>query len=277
MTSVVQAITGAVSWIFDLLMAPFASLPALGMVFISAFSAVWALLLFKAVTPQDRLQATRDKLFGHIYEMGLYQDHLGILGRIQGDLARNNLRYLGFTLPALVVLTIPMILTLGQLEGRYAQRPLQVGEETVLTIKVATEEMPDLQNINLEVAQGVEVTAGPVRNKRAGTLSWRLRALSDGAHEFRFVSDGELIGSNSLLVGGGLPRLHDKSEDTLMGILLYPGAPDLSSRGGLKGLSMQWPDRETRYLGLEMNWLVAFMVFSMITGLLIKDLLKVSL
>ena len=277
MTSVVQAITGTVSWIFDLLMAPFASLPALGMIFISAFSAVWALLLFKAVTPQDRLQATRDKLFGHIYEMGLYQDHLGILARIQGDLARNNLRYLGFTLPALVVLTIPMILTLGQLEGRYAQRPLQVGEETVLTIEVADEEMSGLQNINLEVSPGVEVAAGPVRNKRAGTLSWRLKALTDGAHELRFVSGGKLIGSNKLLVGGGLPRLHDKSEDTVMGILLYPGAPDLSSSAGLKGLSIQWPDRETRYLGLEMNWLVAFMVFSMITGLLIKDLLKVSL
>ena len=209
--------------------------------------------------------------------MGLYQDHLGILARIQGDLARNNLRYLGFTLPALVALTIPMILTLGQLEGRYAQRPLQVGEETVLTIEVNENELAGLQGIRLEIPTGMAVAAGPVRNSRAGTLSWRLRANDEGTHELKFFSGENLIGANSILVGGGLPRLHNRSENTALGILLYPGSPDLSSSSGLSGLSMQWPERKTKYLGLEMNWLVAFMVFSMAAGLALKDLLKVSL
>ena len=61
---------------------------AVGIVVVSALTAVWALLLFKAVTPQERLQQVRDRLFGHIYEMGLYQDRLGVLARIQADLAR---------------------------------------------------------------------------------------------------------------------------------------------------------------------------------------------
>ncbi len=277
MIAAAQAISGAVSWVFDLMMAPFATHPAWGMVFISAFSAVWALLLFKAVTSQSKLQDTRDKLFGHIYEMGLYQDHLGILARIQSDLARNNLRYLGLTLPALVALTIPMALTLGQLEGRYAQRPLLVGEETVLTINVTKAEIPGLQNITINPSDGLMVVAGPVRNTQAGTLSWRLQALNDGIHELRFYNGDNLIGSNKLQVGSGLPRLHDSSENTAIGILLYPGAPDLSSSKAVAGLQIQWPQRETRYLGFEMDWLVAFMVFSMVVGLLIKDLLKVSL
>ena len=273
MTSVLRGITGAVSWVFDLLMAPFVSMPAVGMIVISALTAVWALLLFKAVTPQDRLTATRDKLFGHIYEMGLYQDHLGVLGRIQGDLAKTNLRYLGFTLPALVALTIPMVLTLGQLEGRYTQRPLQVGESTVLTISVAG----DVGAIRLEAPSGVKIAAGPVRNKRTGTLAWRLEAVNDGAYELRFLKGDILLGTQQFLVGKGMPLLHDKNEDSALGILLYPGAPDLSGSAGLTGLTIQWPSRDINYLGFEMNWLVAFMVFSMIAGLLIKDLLKVSL
>ncbi len=273
MTSIMQGITGVVSWIFDLLMAPFASLPAVGMIVISAITAVWALLLFKAVTPQEKLTATRDKLFGHIYEMGLYQDHLGVLARIQGDLAKANFRYLGFTLPALVALTIPMVLTLGQLEGRYTQRPLQVGESTVLTISVEG----DVGAVRLQAPGGVKVAAGPVRNRRTGTLAWRLEAVADGTHELRFLNGDKLLGSHKLFVGPGLPRLHDKSEKSAMGILLYPGAPDLSDSKGLKSLSIQWPERSTSYLGLKMNWLVAFIVFSMIAGLLIKDWLKVSL
>lgn len=273
MIPIMRGITGAVSWVFDLLMVPFESMPAVGMIVISALTSVWALLLFKAVTPQDRLNKTRDKLFGHIYEMGLYQDHLGVLTRIQGDLAKTNFRYLSFTLPALVALTIPMILTLGQLEGRYTQRPFQVGETTVLTISVSE----DVSAIDLEAPAGVKIAAGPVRNNRTGTLAWRLEAVKDGAHELRFLSDGKLIGTQNFLVGKGLPRLHDQSESTAMGVLLYPGAPDLSGSEVLNGLSIQWPERSTSYLGLEMNWLVAFMVFSMIAGLLLKDLLKVSL
>lgn len=273
MTSALRGITGVVSWVFDLLMAPFASMPAVGMIVISALTAVWALLLFKAVTPQDRLVLTRDKLFGHIYEMGLYQDHLSVLARIQGDLAKTNLRYLGFTLPALVALTIPMIFTLGQLESRYAERPLQVGESTVLTISVAGE----VSGVRLDAEDGVKVSAGPVRNKRTGTLAWRIEAIRDGSHELRFLQGDKLLGTHNISVGKGLPRLHDKTEDTALGILLYPGAPDLSGSEGLTGLTIQWPQRDTAYLGFEMHWMVAFMVFSMIAGLLIKDLLKVSL
>jgi len=273
MTSVLRGITGAVSWVFDLLMAPFASMPVVGMIVISALTAVWALLLFKAVTPQDRLTLTRDKLFGHIYEMGLYQDHLSVLARIQGDLAKTNLRYLGFTLPALVALTIPMIFTLGQLESRYAQRPLQVGETTVLTISVAD----DVSGIRLEAAEGVKVAAGPARNKRTGTLAWRLEAVAEGSHQLRFLKGEKLLGTHDFLVGKGLPRLHDQNEDSALGILLYPGAPDLSDSEALTGLTIQWPQRDTAYLGFEMHWMLAFMVFSMIAGLLMKDLLKVSL
>jgi len=273
MIPILRGITGAVSWVFDLLMAPFVSMPAIGMIVVSALTAVWALLLFKAVTPQGRLTATRDKLFGHIYEMGLYQDHLSVLARIQGDLARTNFRYLGFTLPALVALTIPMILTLGQLEGRYTQRPFQVGETTVLTITVKD----DVSAISLEAPAGVKIAAGPVRNNRTGTLAWRLEAMQNGSHELRFLSGDQLIGTQNFLVGKGLPRLHDQSENSVMGVLLFPGAPDLSGSEILKGLSIQWPERDTSYFGFEMNWLVAFMVFSMIAGLLLKDLLKVSL
>ena len=277
MITAVRAISGAVSRVFDLLLAPFASHPAWAMVLVSVVSAIWALLLFKAVTPQTRLQTTRDQLFGHIYEMGLYQDHLGILARIQGDLARTNLRYLGYTLPALVVLAIPMILTLGQLESRFAQRPLKVGEETVLTIKLKNSALAGMRNITLETPAGVQVSAGPVRNESTGTLAWRLQAGREGTHRLRFLREGSVVGTCDLPVGGGLPRLHNTNENSALGVLLYPGAPDLSTNSPLAGLSLQWPGRVTSYLGLKMNWLVAFMVFSMLGGLVLKDLLKVSL
>ena len=67
---------GIIGKLFDLLIGLLGGSALLVMLVVSVFTAVWALLLFKAVTPQDRLTETRDRLFGHIYEMGLYQDQL---------------------------------------------------------------------------------------------------------------------------------------------------------------------------------------------------------
>ena len=113
-----NVVNGIVGRVFDLVLAPFAGAPAWGLVVVSVLSAVWALLLFRVVTPQARLAAARDRLVGHIFEMGLYQEHLRGVGRIQRDLALANLRYVSLSLPALVVMLLPMLLTLGQLGAR---------------------------------------------------------------------------------------------------------------------------------------------------------------
>ena len=63
----------------------------------------------------------------------------GVLARIQRDLARANLRYLGLTLPALLALALPMVLTLAQLDSRYGHRPLRPGETTVFSVTLAAE------------------------------------------------------------------------------------------------------------------------------------------
>jgi hypothetical protein len=42
-------------------------------------------------------------------------------------------------------------------------------------------------------------------------------------------------------------------------------------------MTLRLPERHTKYLGLEMHWLLAFMVFSLLAGLAMKDVLRVSI
>jgi hypothetical protein len=58
---------------------------------------------------------------------------------------------------------------------------------------------------------------------------------------------------------------------------MYPGAPPLPADGALDDLTLRLPDRRTRFLGVEMHWLLAFMVFSLLAGLFLKDVLRVSI
>ncbi|MCB1182347.1 hypothetical protein KDM41_02865 [bacterium] len=271
------ALNTAMTRLFDLVIGPLAGRPAVALAVVSVLTAVWALLLFKAVTPQRTLERVRDRLFGHIYEMGLYPDHLRVVARIQGDLARANLRYLSLTLPALVALTIPMLLTLGQLDARYSHRPLAPGEETVFTVTLADGAAADLADVRLDVPEGVTVTAGPVRDHGAGELAWRLRVDREG--DLPLVvrrGDAELVG-RTLPVGGGLRPVGESSRSDWLHGLLFPGAPVLPSGGPVADATLLLPTREVAYLGVGLPWLVAFMIFSLVGGLALKDLLRVSL
>ncbi|MEN8006459.1 MAG: hypothetical protein ABFS42_05555 [Candidatus Krumholzibacteriota bacterium] len=270
-------LTDIIGNLFDLLVVLLGGSPLLVMLAVSVITAAWALLLFKAVTPQARLTATRNRLFGHIYEMGLYQDHLRVVGRIQGDLARANFRYLGLTLPALVVLTVPMVFTLAQLDSRFAHRPFQSGETTVLSLKLSAETDINLEDVTLETPAGLTVEAGPVKDGFSGALAWRLRAEDRGTHLLRILHGTTELATREVVVGNKLTPLGQSSRKDWLHGVFYPGAPPLDRDGSLDELTLRLPTRQTRYLGIEMHWLVAFMVFSLLSGLVMKDALRVSI
>lgn len=270
-----NAFVDLVSDLFDLVVGLFAGSAVWAMVALSALTSAWVLLLFKAVTPQARLTQTRDLLFGHIYEMGMYQDHLGVVGRIQRDLARANFKYLGLTLPALLALTVPMVITLAQLDSRFAHRPLMAGETTVFSVEL--EKGMALDGLDLVVPAGVTVEAGPVRDTGRHRVAWRLSVETEGEHTLVVRRGGTDLGSRDLVVGDGLPRLSETSKTGWLNAWLAPGAEPLSDDSGLAAMTLRYPTRSTRYLGIELDWLVAFMVLSLAAGLVLKDPLKVSI
>lgn len=270
-------LTDIIGKLFDLLVGLLGGSPFLVMLVVSAITAVWALLLFKAVTPQARLTKVRDRLFGHIYEMGMYQDHLRVVGRIQRDLAKANLRYLSLTLPALFVLTVPMIFTLAQLDSRFALRPFHRGETTVLSATLADDASITLDRITLETPPSVTIEAGPVRDEVSGAVAWRLRAEDRGTHTVRLLDGTTELVSRDLVVGDGLTTLGNSSKRNWLHGVMYPGAPPLRNEGPLDEVTLRLPERHTKYLGMEMHWLLAFMVFSLLAGLALKDVLRVSI
>ena len=270
-----NALLNLISRLFDLLVSLLGGSAVGVMLVVSVLSAAWALKLFQAATPQVRLAGVRDRLLGHIYEMGMYQDHLSVVARIQGDLARTNLRYLSLTLPALVVLAIPMVLTVGQLESRFSHRPLSPGESAVFSVRLQNE--ADLPGVVLVPTTGVVVTAGPVRDYALATATWSLRVENPGVHLLTVSSGDRTLGTREILAAGRLPQLGENSKAGWVHRVLNPGAPTMAGAAGLAEMTLRLPARETRYLGVELGWLTAFMIFSLLAGLFLKGPLKVSI
>ncbi len=268
-------INGIVSKVFDLMLGPWGDHASWAMIMVAAVTGVWALWLFKIATPQTKLARQRDRLLGHIYEMGMYQDHLGVLARIQRDLALANLRYLSLTLPALVVLLIPMVLTLAQLDGRFAHRPLRVGETTVLQVTLRGDH--DLAQVGLDLPPGVAVVAGPVRDQSHGDVVWRLQVAKKGAQPVAITLSGQAVGQVLVRVGKGLPLLGYRISQQWWEKILFPGTETLRADSPVQEIELAYPERQISYLGVELDWLLAFMVFSLVAGLAIKGTLGVEM
>ena len=271
-------IATVVNALFDLLTAPFGDAAGWAVLVLSVLTGVAMLLIFKAATDQDALVAARRVLTGRVYEMGLYQDHLGVLARIQRDLFTANLRYLRHSLPALLVMLVPMVLILAQMDARFGHRPFRPGETTLVTATLDQDQVGLLGGIRLVTPPGVVVEAQPVRDFRGAKVTWRVSVVAEGEHEVEVVlPDG--TGATKLVVAGeGAPRLAAVRErESLRRVFLNPAEPPLGGNQPVASIALALPARELVYAGVRTNWLVALIVFSMVFGLQLKDVLRVRL
>jgi hypothetical protein len=274
----VTFVANAMNGLFDLLLRPFGSAAAWGMFCVSVLTGVIMLLLFKWSTNQKKLALVKRRLIGHVYEMGLFQDNLAVLFKIQRDLALANLRYLAATAPALLVIILPVVLILAQLDTRFAHRPFHPGESTLVTAQVRSENAEMLDGLSLVAPAGVQVETLPVRDQQALTATWRVRVQQDGDYELAVTGRDGGRWTKRLVADDGLPRLAASRERAgLNHALLNPGEAPLPGDSPLAAISLQLPGRHTRYLGFGMHWLVAFCVFSLLFGLALKDVFKVKI
>nr|MEE4269691.1 hypothetical protein [Candidatus Krumholzibacteria bacterium] len=276
--NIMTAIANALNALGDLLSAPFGHAAALAVAVLSAVTGVIMLLLFKWSTNQDQLVAARQVLTGRIYEMGLYQDHLSVLGKIQRDLAVANLKYLRWSLPALLVVALPMVLILAQMDAHYGHRPLVPGETALVTVQLETDQVHQKDGLRLEADPGVLVETRPLRDLQGNLVRWRVRAEEPGTHNLTVaLADGTRL-AKTLVVGDGTPRLAKvRQKESLGRLLLNPAEEPLPQDSPVASVQVSLPRRELDYGLFRTSWLIALIIFSLVAGLALKDVFKVRL
>jgi hypothetical protein len=270
-------ISNAVDGLFDLIVAPFGEAAAWALLAISLVVTVIVLLLFKAVTPQKRLVRARNRVLGHIYEMGLYQERLTVLARIQRDLAAANLRYVVLVLPALAVLIPPVAIAMLQLEGRVARRPFEAGETTLVKAIVAPDRALELDQLALAPSSGLVQDGPAVRARSARTVVWRVRVAEAGEHAVTVNAPGGESWALPLFADGGLPRVEqERRRESGINAFVSGRRAVLPADGALASLSLIPAEREVTYLGVGLVWWAAFILATLLIGLALKNVVRVE-
>ena len=276
MITVVDLVNRVLTPIFDLLCWPFLTLaPIWAMTAISLISGVVMVWIFGKVSDQDTIKRLREQIRGNLLGVRLFQRDIAVMLHLQRRIFGDTFRYMRYALAPMVVLLVPVVLIMTQLNLRFDARPLEPGEPVLVKAFVRDAALLD-GVVALEVPEGVVVETQGVRIPSTREVAWRVRPDLAGEHRL-VVRIGDERLETRLIAGAGwapVPRL--RTGRSAWETLLYPGEPPIPGGHSVEAVEIAYPMLALDVFGWRVDWLVAFFVLSMAFGFAFKGVLGVE-
>jgi hypothetical protein len=167
------------------------------------------LLVFKYTSNQRAIKRARQQIRASLLSVKLFFDSPLVGFRGQGGALLGALKLLVLAIVPILVMAAPAILLLGQLGLWYQARPLQIGEEAVVTLKLDGEQSAAWPTVTFDPHDAVADTYGPVRIYSQREISWNIRARQNGYHTLIFRVDGQPF-EKELAVGADFMRVSER-------------------------------------------------------------------
>ena len=266
---------------FDLILAPFANLnPFWGLAFVSLITGAIMVLIFKFVSNQEGIRLAKARVRGHFLEVWLYKhDFPTVIGAI-GRILKANLKYMRYAVSPLIVLMIPVILIMVQLNLYYGFRPLKPGETAVLTVKWVNPAALNDPTLTASAEKGITIETAAVPVKPKNEATWRFKARRPGKHLITIAWQGGEMTKEIVVGAGKVVKISPlrSVESSLTNALFSPGEKPIPANIGVKSVTIK-SYREARIgvLGMEIHWIIIFFLLSIVAGFALKGVFKVEI
>ncbi len=269
-----NAVTSA---IFDVILAPLGEERAwFDLIVWSLLGGMAAILVYKYASNQAGIARAKNDIKVHLLEIRLFQEDIVQVFVSTWKTLGKNVLYLSHNLLPMLVMFVPFMTILFQLEAHYAFDPAPVGSLTILKMELDenTNRIPTT-DVRLVLPEGVALDGGPVRTAD-GKIAWRLRAEAPGDHLLA-IHVGDQVIDKGFAVGGDarkVPILRTKSWEGF----LYPGEAALAKDSPVRSVRLDYPVRDLGWLPSgEMGVLGTFFVISLASGFALKGLFGVTI
>jgi hypothetical protein len=265
----------AMTALFDLLLMPFTGMaPIVALSLISIVSGGLMLWIFGKVSNQESIRLIRDRVRGNLIAVRLFGDDLGMLFRLQWRLIRDNVVFLKYALLPLLIMMIPVMLILTQLNLRFESRPLETGEAATVMVTLRDATSID-SGVTLEAPDGITVETAAVRVAEKREVAWRIRPDADGDYGLIVRVAGEEIVKRVQVGGGWGATSALRPGKNLWEVLLYPGEDPI--RGAVESIEVQYRSLPISLFGFGVDWLIFFFLVSLVAGFALKKPLGVEI
>jgi uncharacterized membrane protein (DUF106 family) len=258
-----------ISKFFDFVLSPFSGMSSyVGLTILSVVTGIVMIFLYKVTTDQKKLKQVKEMIKIHFLEIRLFKDDMSEMFAIQKNILKKNFTYLRYTLKSAVVLIIPILFIIIDMNVRYSYRPVQPGESFV--VSAVTENAESLERIELLLSPGLTLEVPSMRVPDEKRVSWVIRAGASGVYELAF-NQGEDRIVRDVVVSRRIQRIQpltDKKGDSWTSRLI-PEAMFLPEGSPIQNILVEYPERDS-FLGLQPGWLYYFFIVSMAAGLVVK-------
>jgi hypothetical protein len=258
------------------LLAPIGLLPGwLSATLVAAVTGVLLLVVFKYTSAQNAIKRVRDDINANLLSLKLFKDSAGVTVRAQGRLLLGAGRLLVLALVPTALMALPVTLVLGQLSLWYQQRPLRVGEETVVTLALNGDAGTPWPEVSLRPTDAVETTVGPVRVKSRREVCWNIKVRESGYHRLSFRV-GDRTVDKELAAGDGFMRVSARRPAWVGSeVLEYPGEEPFAPDSPVRSIDVKYPERSSWTSGTNL-WVVYWFAVSLVVAFCFRRVLRVN-
>lgn len=240
--------------------------PWLGLLVVSAATGGAMLLVVARTSNQPGMAAAKRAMQAGLFEIRLFHDDLGAILRALGEVLRQNLRYLGYSLVPLAWMALPLVLLIAQLQAYYGYDGLTAGRPVL--VKADLRDAPGADGHArpapvLDAPASIRIETPAVRLTGSNEVLWRIVPTTTGAFTLT-IRHGERAATKTVLVSSGPARRSPfRVSPGLMDQLLYPSEPPLPADSPVSLISVAYPEPGVSIAGWRVHWLIPFVVLSM--------------
>jgi hypothetical protein len=205
----------------------------------------------------------------------LFGDDLSLVWKSQKSLLVGNLHYMALMLKPALFLTIPVVVLMIHMDAFYGWAPLPVGATAIVTLQSASPLDASTAPPRLEAPPGIVVETPAVRALSAGQFSWRIRAEQPADGSLQFDWNGERW-EKSITAGTGWRYLSSRRVRSLWESLWSPGEDRLTVPN-VEWVEASYPPATIEFAGLDLHWILWFLLISIVSAYLLKGYFGVVL
>jgi len=248
-----------------------------GLVAVALATSIAMLFVIRWASSPSAIRRAKDRLIARVLELVLFRHDARLSFTAGGRILAANLAYLRTLLWPVAVSAIPCILVLAQLSCWYAWRPLRVDEPALVEVRLR-QGFPVLEHpVSLVVPSFIPVQTEGVRVPSTAEIAWRLRATHAGHDALGVDVGGEDLVLKQIVVGENLQKVSARrSRRGWWDALVYPAERPIDPGSSIVDIEVKYPPR-ILYLGnTQVDWVLAFLILTIIFGLLLKRPLRVQ-
>ncbi len=244
--------------------------------YISILSGIIFLLIYGKVSNQKGIKETKRKIMAKVIEVALFRHSIKVCLNAQGALFKQGFKYLSFALIPLLILMVPCILIMAQINFHFQNRGLLEKEDAI--IELSLDDPDDLTEYELKASSGTLSPALRVDDELK--IIWKYKNnngtnLKDNVNLELTLDDLSL--NIPLSINGKKPSLLTYSRDFFEGLLFLSKFKVSKDFKEIKSISIKYPNANQTYLGVTINWLWVFLIVSILSGLIASKVFKIEI